>query len=145
MITVPQLAGLPLASALEHIGRTGMYCSFSLREIRAGETGETVVYQEPPANTSVTANTLARLVVNAPSSLAEGEVFKLFRYTIPKNPYPLAVRLEALLPGGERIRLFSVEYSGGEFTVPYRLPVGSTLILSMLNREIHREVVTGGE
>ena len=142
MITVPQLAGLPLASALEQIGRTGINFSFSLREIRAGETGETVVYQEPPANSSVTANTVVRLVVNAPSSLPENEVFKLFKYTIPKNPYPLAVRLEALLPGGDRVRLISVEYPGGEFTVPYQLPLGSTLILSMLNREIHRETVT---
>jgi hypothetical protein len=53
------------------------------------------------------------------------------------------VRLEALLPSGERLRLISVEYPGGEFTVPYRLPAGSTLVLSMLNREIHRETVSG--
>jgi hypothetical protein len=71
----------------------------------------------------------------------EGEVFGLFTYTIPKNPYPLAVRLEAQLPDGERRRLVTVEYPGGKFTVPYRLPLGTTLILSMLNREIHRETV----
>jgi hypothetical protein len=34
-----------------------------------------------------------------------------------------------------------VEYPGGKFTVPYRLPLGTTLILSMLNREIYRETV----
>jgi hypothetical protein len=69
-------------------------------------------------------------------------VFKLFRYAIPKNPYPLSVRLEALLPAGERVRLVSMEYPGGELTVPYRLPEGTTLVLSMLNREIYRETVT---
>jgi hypothetical protein len=58
-----------------------------------------------------------------------------------KNPYPLALRLEAQLPNGERRRLLAAEYAGGALTVPYHLPVGTVLILSMLNREIHRETV----
>jgi hypothetical protein len=60
---------------------------------------------------------------------------------MPKNPYPLPVRLEALLPSGEQTRIINVDYPGGKFTVPYRLPVGSVLILSMMNREIYREIV----
>jgi hypothetical protein len=51
------------------------------------------------------------------------------------------VRLDALLPSGERRRLISVPYLGGEFSVPYRLPVGSVFILSMLDREIYRETL----
>ena len=68
-------------------------------------------------------------------------VFGLFRYNMAKNPYPLSLRLEAQLPSGERRRLLATEYSGGTLTVPYELPIGSVLILSMLNREIHRETV----
>jgi len=141
LVTVPQLVGLSLASALEQIGRMGIVFEFSLREFREGERGEMVVSQSPVADTSVTSNVVVDIVVNAPARLAEGEVFKLFSYAIPRNPYPLPVRLEALLPSGDRIRLMSVDYPGGRFTVPYRLPVGSTLFLSMMNREIHREVV----
>ncbi|MDR0316255.1 MAG: PASTA domain-containing protein [Treponema sp.] len=142
IITVPQLAGLSIQAALEQIGKSGIDFSFSLRDSRAGEEGERVVFQDPPANSNVAANTIVNLLVSSPQTLEEGEVFKLFRYTIPKNPYPLAVRLEALLPRGERIMLINVEYPGGVFTVPYRLPVGTTLFLSMLNREIHRETVS---
>ncbi|MDR0457203.1 MAG: PASTA domain-containing protein [Treponema sp.] len=141
LLTVPQFAGLSLSSVLEQIGRMGIVFEFSLRENIEGERGETVVYQTPAAGTSVTSNVVIDLVVNAPAQLKEGEVFKLFTYTMPKNPYPLPVRLEALLPSEERLRLISVEYPGGKFTVPYRLPVGSVLILSMMNREIYREVV----
>jgi len=141
LVTVPQLVGLSLSSALEQIGRMGIAFEFSLREFREGEKGETVVYQSPAAATSVTSNTVIDIVVNAPAKLAEGEVYKLFTYAIPRNPYPLPVRLEALLPSGERIRLISVDYPGGKFTVPYRLPIGSTLFLFMMNREIHRETV----
>jgi len=141
LVTVPQLVGLSVSAALEQIGRMGIVFEFSLRELREGERGETVVYQTPAAGTSVTANTVIDITVNAPSRLAEGEVYKLFTYTMPRNPYPLPVRLEALLPSGERMRLISVDYPGGNFTVPYRLPIGSTLYLSMMNREIHRETV----
>jgi beta-lactam-binding protein with PASTA domain len=139
LVTVPQLAGLSIGGALEQIGGSGVAFAFTLREIRAGETGETVIFQNPPAHTSAPANAPVQLTATVPEKLAEGEVFGLFRYTVPQNPYPLALRLEALIPSGERLRLISVEYSGGEFTVPYRLPEGSTLVLSMLNREIHRE------
>jgi len=141
LVTVPQLVGLSLSSALEQIGRMGIVFEFSLREFREGERGETVVHQSPAAGTSVTSNTVVDIVANAPARLAAGEVYKLFTYTLPRNPYPLPVRLEALLPSGERIRLIGVDYPGGKFTIPYRLPIGSTLFLSMMNREIHRETV----
>jgi len=141
LVTVPQLVGLSLSSALEQIGRMGIVFEFSVRELREGEEGETVVYQSPAAGTSVTTNTVIDLVVNAPSQLYESEVFRLFTYAMPRNPYPLPVRLEALLSSGERIRLINVDYPGGKFTVPYRLPLDSVLILSMMNREIHRETV----
>ena len=141
LVTVPQFVGLSLSSALEQIGRMGIVFEFSLREYREGERGEMIVSQTPAADTSVTSNVVVDIVVNSPARLAEGEVFKLFTYAIPRNPYPLPVRLEALLPSGERMRLMSVDYPGGKFTVPYRLPIGSTLFLSMMNREIHRETV----
>jgi beta-lactam-binding protein with PASTA domain len=142
LVTVPQLAGLSVSAALEQIGRTGINFSFALREARGTEKGDTVISQNPPANSSTPVNTVVRLIAAVPAELGEGEVYKLFSYAIPKNPYPLAVRLEALLPAGERVRLINVEYSGGDFTVPYKLPAGTTLVLSMLNREIHRETVT---
>ena len=141
LVTVPQLAGISLSAALEQISRTGINFSFTLREAGEKEKGGTIVSQNPQAHSTVPANTVIQLTAVYPDQLAPGEVFKLFRYVIPKNPYPLSVRLEALLPSGERIRLISVEYPGGEFTVPYRLPEGSTLVLSMLNREIYRETV----
>jgi beta-lactam-binding protein with PASTA domain len=140
-VTVPQFTGLSLSSVLEQIGKMGIVFEFSVREIRGDEKGETVVQQSPQAGASVAANTVIDLTVTSPVQLKEGEVFKLFTYTMPKNPYPLPVRLEAVLPSGDRIRLLSVDYPGGKFAVPYRLPQDSILILSVMNREIHRETV----
>ena len=142
-ITVPQLTGLEISKALEMIGNTGINFEFRIKERIGNEKGETVISQVPAANSTAPLSTVVLLTVTSPERLTGNEVFGLFHYKIPPNPYPLAVRLEALLPTGERIRLFTIDYPGGDFTVPYKLPLGTILVLSMLNRELHRETVGG--
>ncbi|MDR0323666.1 MAG: PASTA domain-containing protein [Treponema sp.] len=140
-VAVPQLTGMNISETLELISSTGINFHFTARERIGNERGETVVSQSPPADTEASINTIVQLTVTNPERLERNEIFGIFRYSIPENPYPLEVRLEALLPSTERQRLFSVSYMGGEFTVPYRLPVGTVLILTMLNRELHRQTV----
>ncbi|MCL2208547.1 MAG: PASTA domain-containing protein [Treponema sp.] len=140
-VTVPQLTGLGITRALEVIADSGINFRFLEREKRGDEKGETIVYQRPPAETVTPENSPVELTITQPDNLSENEIFGIFHYTVPPNPYPLEVRLEALLLTGERIRLLTVNYSGGEFTVPYRLPAGSVLVLAMLNREIYRETI----
>ncbi|MDR1399995.1 MAG: PASTA domain-containing protein [Treponema sp.] len=141
IIRLPTLTGLSLEAALEEIGHSQINFNFIVREAGDNEIPETVVVQSPEAQSLVPANTLVNLTLTAPMYLSAGDVFGVFSYPITRNPYPLMTRLEALLPSGERRRLINVPYLGGEFAVPYRLPIGSVLILSMLDREIHRETV----
>ena len=142
-VTVPQLVGTNLSRALDLISGSGINFHFTTKEKGADESGETVVSQNPPANTIIPTSTVVNLTVTAPDKLAENEIFGLFHYTIPVNPYPLAVRLDALLSSGERVRLLTVNYSGGEFTVPYKLPAETILVLYMMNRELYRETIGG--
>ena len=142
MVRLPNLEGLSLDDALEQIGRTGIDFVFSLRALRAGEKPETVVLQNPSGDTLSAFDARVALTLSAPEQVNENEVFGLFVYEMAKNPYPLLVRLESIQPNGERQRLLSVQYLGGRLTVPYHQPAGSVLVLSMLNREIHRETVS---
>ena len=133
--------GLSPEGALELIGRSGIDFYFTLRAAREGEIPGTIVSQVPAGDTVISADTRVYFTMAAPSSENRSSVFNIFRYGMAKNPYPLALRLDAQLPGGDRLRLLVTEYAGGELTVPYDLPVGTVLILSVLNREIHRETV----
>ncbi len=145
MIKVPDLVGLPIPDALEEIARSSAAFSFSVRIASERDVPETVVFQRPAGGTIIGADQPVAIVVSAPPALPENEAFGLFTYTLPANPYALAVRLEAVLPNGERRRIAAVDHLGGEITIPYHLPVGSTLILTMLNREMAREEVKAAE
>jgi len=140
-ITVPQLSGMTFTNALAAISSSGINFQFTTRERRGTERAETVIEQSPAANNSVPINTVVQLTVIEPDNIPNNEIFGLFTYSIPQNPYPLSVRLEAQPPQGERKLLFTVNYMGGRFTVPYRQPKGTVLILSMLNRELYRETI----
>jgi beta-lactam-binding protein with PASTA domain len=142
MIVVPNLAGLSVAEVVDQIRQSGINFSFELRPVRGGEKPGISVFQDPEAQASIDKKKPVSILVTAPpDGIQGGELFALFKYQLPENPYPLPVRLEALLPSGERQTLAEVEYPGGEFTLPYQLPPQSTLILSMLNRELYREEV----
>ncbi|GAB6390681.1 MAG: PASTA domain-containing protein/penicillin-binding protein [Treponematales bacterium] len=142
LIKVPQFTGLSITEALREIGRSKVDFTFLVRPLNAGERAEVVLSQEPRAGAMIPSTTRVSLTVAAPENLAPGEVFGLFSYEMPPNPYPLETRLEALLPSGERRLLLATEYSGDVLAVPYRVPEDTALILSVLNREIHRETVT---
>jgi len=142
-VTVPQLTGLNISKALELISDSGINFYFTERDRRDNEKGETVVSQTPPAQTTIPISTVVQLTVTSPEKLENNEISGIYHYTIPANPYPIEVRLEALLPSSERIRLIKANYSGGDFTVPYKLPAGTILVLSMFNREIHRQIIGG--
>jgi len=138
---LPNLLGLGLDDALEQIGRAGIDFEFSIRQSRSGEKAGTVVYQNPGGDTLAASSTRVEIVMTIPDSLPQNQVFGLFTYEMAQNPYPLLVTLESILPGGARQRLLSVQYPGGRLSVPYLQPSGAVLVLSMLNREIHRETV----
>jgi len=140
-VTVPSLTTLTVSQALERISTSGINFYFLSRERNEGERGEVIVAQEPAANTTIAMNAQVQITVTQPERLAENEKFGIFRYTIPQNPYPLTVQLEVIAPSGERQRLFITNFSGGEFTAPYKVPYGSVLVLSMMNRELYRETV----
>ncbi|MCL2472524.1 MAG: PASTA domain-containing protein [Treponema sp.] len=142
MTKLPNLVGLDLNSTLEQIGQTGIDFVFTIRPVREGEKPGTVVAQDPAGDTMASSDTRVSITMVPPDNLSDKEVFGLFKYDMAKNPYPLLVRLDCILPSGEQQRLLSVQYPGGPLAVPYRQPSGSVLVLSMLNREIYRQAVS---
>ena len=141
--TMPALVGLGIADTVDEIGKSGIRFNFSIRRGQSRGSAETVIAQTPAAGVRMSGDSVAEITVASPprGDLGENEVFSLFKYSLPGNPYPLPATLEAILPGGERKTLVSIDHPGGDFSFPYRLPEGSVLVLSVLNREMYRETV----
>jgi beta-lactam-binding protein with PASTA domain len=143
VVEMPNLMGLDIKETIERLSGSNIRFNFSIRLGQNRRNAETVIEQSPSVGTVIDNSTVAEIVVASPAriDLAENEVFKLFKYTLPENPYPLPATLEVIMPDGERKSLVSVNHAGGSFTFPYRLPSGSVLVLSLLNREMYRETV----
>jgi beta-lactam-binding protein with PASTA domain len=134
--------GLSAAQALEKANREGVRIVFAVRPAAAGETPETVVFQNPPPGASANAQTIVYADIAAPSRLAQDEIYGLFSFNIPSGPAPLPLRLEAHLPTGETRLLAASNHRGGDFTYPWRLREGSVLVLFALDREVETITVT---
>jgi beta-lactam-binding protein with PASTA domain len=140
LAAVPGVTGLSAAAAAAALNKAGLCFNWTM-SVKVGGKPETVQTQMPAAGADVQPQSVVELTWNPPVDLAGGEVAQIFRYTIPENPYPLPVTLSAVKPDGTQVTLGTTRMQSGEFSFPYRLPRESTLILTMMNKEIHREKV----
>ncbi|MDR1787128.1 MAG: PASTA domain-containing protein [Treponema sp.] len=139
--TVPGFAGMSIEAALAEIGRSGINFTFVTELPKEGQKEETVISQQPAPGTEIPADTKVTLIATIPLSLKDDETAGLFRCNVPKNPYPLRMRVESIPPQGDKKTLLETEYPGGEFAMPYRVPVGSILTLTLVDKELYRETV----
>ncbi|MCQ2610801.1 MAG: PASTA domain-containing protein [Treponema sp.] len=65
-------------------------------------------------------------------------VYGVFEAGIAEYPYPVPVKLEVVLQDGAKFSLVGFEHIGGHITIPYQAPRGSTLVLSVLDREVEK-------
>jgi beta-lactam-binding protein with PASTA domain len=141
LLKTPNFMGLSVSAALAQIGKTNVDFGFTLRPVQKDEKAETVVAQNPSAGIEIDAGSRISLTVASPVDTGD-DIFALFTYSMVKNPYPLKMQLDAVLPSGEKRTLLTTNFLGGNLTVPYKLPIGSVLVLSMLGRELYRETVS---
>ncbi|MCL1927714.1 MAG: PASTA domain-containing protein [Treponema sp.] len=138
-VTVPDLTGLTYTDALARLGQLKIGYNFVINN--TGERPGTVISQNPVGGTEISTNQKLTVTIIAPEAENSGETVGLFRYNLPENPYPLPLTVEVELPNGSKQTLANTNHSGGEFSMPYKLPSGSVIILSMVDREIYRQTI----
>ncbi len=136
-VKVPDLVGLALSEAVLQIEKSGVAFEFALRPTEGRERPGTVVAQLPAPGSLLDPGSPVSVVYGAPAK-TEGRVSGLFQQALPEYPYPLRAVLYAEPPTGARIPLISVDHPGRSFTMPYDLPVGSVLVLQVLNKVVAR-------
>lgn len=65
-------------------------------------------------------------------------VHGIYSTMIPEYPYAVPVKLDVIPQEGSRYGIATFNHVGGALTVPYAVPHGSVLVLSVLDREVER-------
>ncbi len=95
----------------------------------------TVVSQNVEADTTVEAFSELEVLIKLPQN-TEKTIYGIYSPLLPKYPYPIKVVLDAVYLDGKREELVNFKHSGGKITLPYALPEGTVLILTVLNKQV---------
>ncbi|MGO8692727.1 MAG: PASTA domain-containing protein [Rectinemataceae bacterium] len=141
-VKVPALLGLSIDDALAVVEGSSVDINFAMRDPMKNEKPGVVVSEFPSAGSLIPPASSIAVTVTTPGA-QKGMASGIFSRQLPQYPYPLKVSLDVISPMGERTPLLTVRHPGGLFTAPYNLPVGSMLVLSVLDREVPPRVEVG--
>jgi eukaryotic-like serine/threonine-protein kinase len=133
----PDFMGKDIKGAAALAGTVPVLVDFSMRQARKDEPQGQVVEQRPKAGTEIKTTDRMQVVLTAPAA-AKGVVSGIYKYNLQVYPYPVPLKLEAASSSGQRTLLISCNHPGGPFSLPFSLPAGSSLVLTVLDRELSR-------
>lgn len=135
-VQVPSLIGLDAQRVYELLENNKITVDFTFHEAAADERGGAVTSQSEAEDSTVTA--YSRIQADfalTPRWSSDGAVTGIFQCALQEYPYPVPVALTAQYENGTIRTLAAFNHPGGKFTIPYELPLGTILTLSVLGDE----------
>lgn len=131
---VGSYVGLSFTEAIAELTRADLPFFFSVKRAEKGQPAGVVTSQQPEAGARISLGGAVQLVMTPPENPGKGKVFGLFRYTLPDYPILVDIRLDVIAETG-RLTILRARHAGGPLAVPYVVPEGSDLVLSVLDKE----------
>jgi beta-lactam-binding protein with PASTA domain len=140
MVTVGDYVGKSFQDAIQELTRNNIPFSFAVKASGKGSDPGSVIAQNPPKDSQVEYGQPIQLTMSAPtaSSVGKDNVFGLFKFALPPQPIAVTIRL-MVVSDSQPKEIFSMKHPGGPLSVPYIVPEGSDLVLSVLDQEVARE------
>lgn len=133
-VSVPNMEGLKLNEIYSVISQNKLSLIIKT-EVNPSLDHPAVVSQSEPAESSVDAYSQIELGMQFPAS-NEKMIYGVYSPALPKYPYPVKVVVDAVYPDGKRMELVSFNHQGGKCDVPYGLPQGTVIVLTVLNKKV---------
>ncbi|HZK20443.1 MAG TPA: PASTA domain-containing protein [Treponemataceae bacterium] len=136
--TIPYLIGMTMADVHVRMARTKLVFQFSGEATEnAKEVPGSVVSQRWPEDGATELATYSWIDVKLaiPKEPVDGITYGIYETALPPYPYALDVSLEAKTPDKEEYTIVAFKHHGGKITIPYAVPVGTTLVLEVLGQE----------
>lgn len=137
----PWVKGQSVNDLLQTIARSKIVFDITSHVAAAGEKAGTVVSQDTFDSDYVPNYTRVAVEMALPEGTVNDNVYGIFTDTLIAYPYPVPMKLEAIPAEGDSYTILNFVHPGGLVTIPYAVPKGTTLVLSVVDKEISRKSV----
>ena len=136
---VPDLIGNSVSDVLQQMSRTRLVFDFTSHEAEPGEVAGTVVREQTFAEELVANYTHVAVEFAFPRQAQGGNVYGIFEDVLTNYPYPVPIKLTAEPEDGDAYTIVTFSHPGGVVTIPYAVPRGTELVLSVVSSAGERE------
>lgn len=137
---IPSIVGLDIAGVLNVISKSKVVFDFTSRAAADNEKPGVVVSQDPSPSEYVKNYTRTGAEIALPKKNINDNVYGIFRKQLTDYPYPVDMTLESS-QNGAKSTIVAFKHIGGNVSVPYAVPRGSELILTVAGKIVARQMV----
>ncbi len=133
-VSVPGLQGKGLAALYSAMEKNKLIFKIKASADASAKT-PFIREQSAAADTSVEAYSAVGIMLIFPENSAD-IIYGVYSPKLPKYPYPVKTSLDAVYPDGKREELVNFKHTGGNCDIPYAVPRGTVLLLTVLNKQV---------
>ena len=139
----PYVIGQSINDLLQTIARSKIVFDITSHPAADGEKAGTVVSQQTfdsefvPNYTRVT----VEMALEEKTSKKDDNVQGIFIDNVANYPYPVPMKLVAVPSEGDSYTILSFVHPGGQVTIPYSVPKGTTLVLYIVDKESSKQQI----
>ena len=137
----PYVIGQSINDLLQTIARTKIVFDITSHQASESEKPGTVVSQQTIEDEYVANYTRVTVEMAMPEGSNDDNAYGIFQEKLPDYPYPVPMKLEAYPAEGTAYTIINFNHPGGNLTIPYEVPRGTTLVLSVADKVEARKLV----
>ncbi len=137
----PYVIGQSINDLLQTIARTKIVFDITSHTATEQEKPGTVVSQQTIEDEYVPNYTRVTVEMAMPADSNDDNAYGIFQEKLPDYPYPVPMKLEAYPAEGNSYTIVSFNHPGGNLTIPYEVPRGTTLVLSVADKVESRKLI----
>jgi eukaryotic-like serine/threonine-protein kinase len=141
MLSVGDYVGKNFQEAISDLTKSNIPFAFTVQKSAPGKAPGSVIAQNPGPGEKINYDQVVQLTMVAPGDVGKGNVFGLFQYSLPQQPIAVDISLD-IVSGSDRSNVLTMKHPGGPLAVPYIVPDGSDLVLTVLDQEVARQKAT---
>ncbi|MBR7064266.1 MAG: PASTA domain-containing protein [Treponema sp.] len=135
---VPNIVGNTVNDVLQQMQRTKIIFDFASHYANDNEVAGTVVRVQQLTSEFVPNYTRVRAEFAMPQGLHNGNMYGIFEYVLPEYPFAVPATLTATTESGDSYTVITFMHPGGKISIPYAVPRGTELVLSVNGKEYNK-------